>query len=76
MWVRWRRDKDHGVMILGNSIASAWDDMYYLEGACEVQRLALSLGFRFEIGDNLIVVYEWRCVSVRRGMRLPPRWTT
>jgi ribulose-5-phosphate 4-epimerase/fuculose-1-phosphate aldolase len=34
--------RNHGVMVLGPSIAEAWDDLYYLERACEVQRLALS----------------------------------
>ena len=28
------------------SIAKAWDDLYYLERACEVQRLAQSTGRR------------------------------
>lgn len=36
--------KNHGVMIVGGSIAEVWDDMYYLERACELQRLALSTG--------------------------------
>ena len=36
--------RNHGVMVLGPSIAEAWDDMYYLERACEAQRLALSTG--------------------------------
>ena len=27
-----------------SSIAEAWDDLYYLERACEVQRLALATG--------------------------------
>ncbi len=36
--------RNHGVMVLGGSIAQAWDDMYYLERACAVQRLALSTG--------------------------------
>ena len=36
--------KHHGVMVLGGSIAEAWDDLYYLERACEVQCLALSTG--------------------------------
>jgi ribulose-5-phosphate 4-epimerase/fuculose-1-phosphate aldolase len=34
--------KNHGVMVVGPTIAEAWDDLYYLERACEVQRLALS----------------------------------
>ena len=36
--------KHHGVMVLGPTIAEAWDDLYYLERACEVQALALSTG--------------------------------
>ncbi len=36
--------RNHGVMVLGASIAEAWDDMCYLERACEAQRLALSTG--------------------------------
>ena len=36
--------RNHGVMVLGPSIAEAWDDLYYLERACEVQRLAMSTG--------------------------------
>ncbi len=36
--------KNHGVMVLGPSIAEAWDDLYYLERACEAQCIALSTG--------------------------------
>lgn len=36
--------KNHGVMVLGRSIAEAWDDLYYLERAAEVQLLAMSTG--------------------------------
>lgn len=36
--------KNHGVMVVGPSIAEAWDDLYYLERAAEVQRLAFSTG--------------------------------
>jgi ribulose-5-phosphate 4-epimerase/fuculose-1-phosphate aldolase len=36
--------KHHGVMVLGRTIAEAWDDIYYLERACQVQTLALSTG--------------------------------
>ncbi len=40
--------RNHGIMVLGRSIAEAWDDLYYLERACEVQRLALSTGRPFK----------------------------
>ena len=36
--------RNHGVMVVGPSIAEAWDDLYYLERAAEAQRLALSTG--------------------------------
>ncbi len=36
--------KNHGVMVVGPSIAFAWDDLYYLERAAEAQRLAVSMG--------------------------------
>jgi len=36
--------RNHGVLVVGRSIAEAWDDLYYLERACEAQRLALSTG--------------------------------
>ncbi|MGV1768161.1 aldolase [Rhizobium rhizogenes] len=38
--------KHHGVMVCAPNIAEAWDDLYYLERACEVQTLALSTGRR------------------------------
>jgi ribulose-5-phosphate 4-epimerase/fuculose-1-phosphate aldolase len=34
----------HGVMVLGKTIAEAWDDLYYLERACQAQVLAESTG--------------------------------
>ena len=36
--------RNHGVMVVGPTIAEVWDDLYYLERACEVQRLAMSTG--------------------------------
>jgi len=33
---------NHGVIVVGGSIAAAFDDLYYLERACEVQILAQS----------------------------------
>ena len=35
---------NHGVMVVGPSVAAAWDDLYYLERACEAQRLAMTTG--------------------------------
>jgi ribulose-5-phosphate 4-epimerase/fuculose-1-phosphate aldolase len=36
--------KNHGVMVVGPSIAEAWDDLYYLERAAQAQLLAMSTG--------------------------------
>lgn len=36
--------KHHGVMVLAPNIAEAWDDLYYLERASEVQCLAMATG--------------------------------
>ena len=36
--------RNHGVMVLGSSIAEAWDDLYYLERAAHAQWLAESTG--------------------------------
>ncbi|CAA9220439.1 MAG: Ribulose-5-phosphate 4-epimerase and related epimerases and aldolases [uncultured Acetobacteraceae bacterium] len=36
--------RNHGVMVVGASAAEAWDDLYYLERACEAQRLAMTTG--------------------------------
>jgi ribulose-5-phosphate 4-epimerase/fuculose-1-phosphate aldolase len=38
--------RNHGVMVIGPTIAEAWDDLYYLERACEVQLEAMSTGRR------------------------------
>ena len=36
--------RNHGVLVTGPSIAEAWDDLYYLERAAEVQLKAMSTG--------------------------------
>jgi ribulose-5-phosphate 4-epimerase/fuculose-1-phosphate aldolase len=36
--------KNHGVMVCGPTVAEAWDDLYYLERAAEVQLKAMSTG--------------------------------
>ncbi len=36
--------RNHGVMVTGPTIAEAWDDLYYLERAAEVQIKAMSTG--------------------------------
>ncbi len=45
---------NHGVMVVGETIAEAFDDLYYLERACQLQVLALSTGRPLRmIGDNV-----------------------
>ena len=45
---------NHGVIVIGDSVAEAFDRLYYLERACEVQVLAMSTGQPLnEIGTNL-----------------------
>lgn len=36
--------KNHGVIVAGPTIAEAWDDLYYLERAAQVQLLAMASG--------------------------------
>ena len=36
--------RNHGVLVIGPSIAAAWDDLYYLERAAQAQWLAESTG--------------------------------
>lgn len=36
--------RHHGVVVAGETIADAFDDLYYLERACEIQVLAMSTG--------------------------------
>lgn len=38
--------RNHGVMVIGSSVAEVWDDLYYLERACEAQVIAESTGRR------------------------------
>lgn len=52
--------KHHGVMVLGPTIAEAWDDLYYLERAAEVQTLALSTGRKVVSVDPKIAEATYR----------------
>ncbi len=45
---------NHGVVVVGGSMAKAFHDLYYLERACQVQVLAMSTGKPLKrVGDNL-----------------------
>ena len=45
---------NHGVVVCGERIAHAYDDLYYLERACMVQVLALSTGLALAPVDPAI----------------------
>ena len=47
--------KNHGVMVLGETIAEAWDDLYYLERAAQAQVLAQSTGRTLKVVPEPIV---------------------
>lgn len=57
--------KHHGVMVLGKTIAEAWDDLYYLERACQVQVIAQSTGRRLVPVDPDIAEATYR--QMREG---------
>jgi ribulose-5-phosphate 4-epimerase/fuculose-1-phosphate aldolase len=57
--------KHHGVMVLGPTIAEAWDDLYYLERAAQVQCLALSTGRQVHPIDPTIAEAAYR--QMREG---------
>src|SRR3546814_17253149 len=60
--------KHHGVMVLGDNIASAWDDLYYLERACQVQCIAESRSEERRVGKE--------CVSTCRSRWSPYHYKT
>lgn len=47
--------KNHGVMVLGKTIAEAWDDLYYLERAAQAQILAMSTGRTLKVVPEAVV---------------------
>lgn len=55
--------RNHGVMVCAPNIAEAWDDLYYLERAAEVQLKAMSTGRR------LLPVSEDVAAAAARQMR-------
>lgn len=59
--------KHHGVMVLGPTIAEAWDDLYYLERACEAQVIAESTGRRVAPVDPAVAAATY--AQMREGDR-------
>ena len=52
--------KNHGVMVAAPNIAEAWDDLYYLERAAEVQLKAMASGRPLQLIDPTVaqLTYE------------------
>jgi ribulose-5-phosphate 4-epimerase/fuculose-1-phosphate aldolase len=51
---------NHGVIVCGDSVARAFNDLYYLERACRVQVLAQSTGKQLKLVDNSIAALTGR----------------
>lgn len=53
---------NHGVIVVGNSVAEAFDELYYLEKAAQLQVLALSTGRELALIDHetaALVCKQW-----------------
>ncbi len=54
---------NHGVIVVGQTVAEAWDDLYHFERACRLQVLALSTGRPLAVlSDDVaaITAAQWR----------------
>jgi ribulose-5-phosphate 4-epimerase/fuculose-1-phosphate aldolase len=54
---------NHGVLVVGDTIAQAFDELYYLEKAAQLQVIALSTGRELQLVDNAtaaIACKQWR----------------
>jgi ribulose-5-phosphate 4-epimerase/fuculose-1-phosphate aldolase len=54
---------NHGVIVCGDSVARAFDDLYYLERACMVQVLAESAGRRLKLVPDSIAAMTRRQIA-------------
>lgn len=57
---------NHGVIVVGNSVAEAFDELYYLEKAAQLQILALSTGRELALIDDetaALVCKQWLAYS-------------
>lgn len=57
----------HGVIVCGGDIAAAFDDLYYLERACQVQALARSQGLPFRKIPDAVVKRTARAIAEDNG---------
>ena len=54
---------NHGVLVVADTIAQAFDELYYLEKAAQLQVIALSTGRELQIVDNetaALACKQWR----------------
>jgi ribulose-5-phosphate 4-epimerase/fuculose-1-phosphate aldolase len=58
---------NHGVIVCGERVDYAYDDLYYLERACQVQVLAASTGFALKPVDPAMAA---RVMAQSHGERL------
>ena len=63
--------RNHGVLVIGPTIADAWDDLYYLERAAHAQWLAESTGRRLQPVPTAMA--EATARQMREGDRESPR---
>ena len=53
---------NHGVIVVGRSVAEAFDAMYYLERACRLQVLARSMGGKLKLVRPEVVRETYRMI--------------
>jgi ribulose-5-phosphate 4-epimerase/fuculose-1-phosphate aldolase len=59
---------NHGVMVIGPSVATAFDELYYLEKAAELQVLAMSTGRPLSLIPNKVAAQtcaQWQAYPTR-----------
>ena len=59
--------RNHGVIVCGPTIAEAWDDLYYLERACEAQRLAEATGRPLKPVPEAVARRTYEQIMAERG---------
>jgi ribulose-5-phosphate 4-epimerase/fuculose-1-phosphate aldolase len=59
--------RNHGLLVLGASIPEAFNNIYRLERACQVQVAALASGTQLALPPDAVVEQTWR--SYQPGVR-------
>jgi len=67
---------NHGVLVCGTSVAEAYDMLYYLERACQVQLYAMWTGRPLKVLPDNVVQDTWACYRKGEtyGGRKPYDW--